>query len=94
MPDVAYPVFRALLDYLLTDEVSENINADEALELMMLANAYGVLRLEQLCEHLVAMRLSEQNVHEVSRCAEMIGACQLQRATARLLKSGATAVGG
>jgi len=94
LPNVSYSVFRALLDYLLTDEMPEGFEntdqrceavLDAALELMMLANAYGVLRLEQLCEQVLVAGVSKQNVHEISRCAQLIGASQLQRASARLI---------
>ena len=116
---------------LLTDEMPEGFEntdqrceavLDAALELMMLANAYGVLRLEQLCEQaprplppstlleranhpsalprtdpsacadspaqrvqVLVAGVSKQNVHEISRCAQLIGASQLQRASARLI---------
>jgi len=94
LPNVSYSVFRALLDYLLTDELPEELedaNArcdlalDGALELMMLANAYGVQRLEQLCQQVLVKGISKQNVHEISRCAQLIGASQLQRASARCI---------
>ena len=48
---------------------------------MMLANAYGISRLEQLCARKIATRLDANNVHEVARCASLIGEPYLQRAT-------------
>lgn len=78
--DVSYPVFRALLDYLLCDSLSDELPCDATLELLMLANAYGVTRLEQLCELKLTSRLDVDNVHEIGRCAAMIGAVYLERA--------------
>lgn len=92
VPHVSYNVFRGLIDYLVTDQLSATLSTEAVLDLMMLANAYGVLRLEQLCELYLSARLSEHNVAELSRCAELIGACQLKRASAKLLEgSGAAA---
>lgn len=56
---------------------------------MMLANAYGLMRLEQLCARLVGSWLSEQNAPEIHRCAELIGECYLQRAAAKWVESAA-----
>ena len=81
IPDVDYTVFRALLDYLLTDELAEaELTVVAVLELMMLANAYGVLRLEQLCEQSVSENLAESKVDEVRSCAMLIGSARLERA--------------
>lgn len=43
----SYAGYRALLDYLLCDELSVTLQAETLLECMMLANAYGIVRLEQ-----------------------------------------------
>uniref|UniRef100_A0A6U5EUN1 BTB domain-containing protein n=1 Tax=Calcidiscus leptoporus TaxID=127549 RepID=A0A6U5EUN1_9EUKA len=92
VPHVSYVVFRGLIDYLVTDHLPGTLSTEAVLDLMMLANAYGVQRLEQLCELSLAARLSEQNAAELSRCAELIGACQLKRASAKLLAGGGAAV--
>jgi len=88
IPDVSYAAFRSLLTYLLTDEVPPDLGdlslLHVVLELMMLANAYGVLRLEQMCARLITGYLSEANAKEVHDCAELIGECHLQRAAAKL----------
>ena len=86
--DVGYAAFRALLTYLLTDELSADMGMHVVLELMMLANAYGVLRLEQMCARLIGSFLSEQNAKEIHDCAELIGECYLQRAAAKLTDVG------
>lgn len=80
IPDVGYDVFRALLCYLLTDELSADLPVGALLEIMMLSNAYGVMRLEQLCARRVAAALSEHNACDAFRCAELIGECHLLRA--------------
>ena len=85
---MGYAAFRALLTYLLTDELSADMGMHVVLELMMLANAYGVLRLEQMCARLIGSFLSEQNAKEIHDCAELIGECYLQRAAAKLTDVG------
>ena len=78
--DASYDVYRALLDYLLSDYLSNHLVAETTLELMMLANAYGISRLEQLCALSIAALLDPQNLSEVARCAGLIGEHHLRRA--------------
>ena len=80
VPDVSYTVYRALLDYLLCDELTEGLDTELLLELMMVSNAYGVTRLEQLCARKLITRLESENVEEIGRCAHLIGSCFLLRA--------------
>jgi hypothetical protein len=77
--DTCYDVYRALLDYLLCDELREALETSVVLELMMLANAYGVTRLEQMCASKLISRLDAENVEAVGHCAQMIGAGYLAR---------------
>ena len=83
VPDVPYDVYRALLDYLLSDHLSGFLRAETLLELMMLSNAYGILRLEQLCARQLARELDTSNVSEIARCAALIGEHHLLRAADR-----------
>lgn len=80
VPDVSYVTYRALLDYLLSDAISDELGYEPTAELMMLANAYGVCRLEQLCARRLAARLSPDNMREIGHCASLIGEAHLQRA--------------
>ena len=83
--DVDYAAFRGLIDYLLTDEGPERLPTQVVLDLMMLANTYGVRRLEQLCARALADQLSLDNAHEVRHCASLIGASHLVRAASKLV---------
>ena len=85
VPDVSYSVYRALLDYLLSDEISEHLPTEAALELMMLANSYGVVRLEQLCARKLAYRLDASNVTDIARCADLINERHLLRAATKFM---------
>jgi hypothetical protein len=81
--ETGYAVYRALLDYLLCDELAEGLSPESLLECMMLANAYGVLRLEQKCSRRLVERLNGHVVREVCRCAQLIGDSHLARACER-----------
>ena len=86
VPDVGYDVYRALLDYLLSDYLAGHLQPDTLLELMMLSNAYGIARLEQLCARKLASVLDTHNVGEVARCASLIGEHHLHRAADRFAR--------
>lgn len=81
--DISYDVYRALLDYLLSDHLTAQLPAETYLELMMLSNAYGLGRLEQLCARKLAAVLDMNNVGEIARCASLIGEQHLHRAADR-----------
>jgi hypothetical protein len=85
--DVSYDTFCALVDYLLTDELAPHLAAEKALDLLLLANAYMIVRLEQLCASRLVEIFDEENVAEVARCATLIGATQLERAATRWMRS-------
>ncbi|KAL3904642.1 MAG: hypothetical protein SGPRY_011209 [Prymnesium sp.] len=84
IPDVSYTAYRALLSYLLADELSSDLSVAEMVELMMLANAYDVKRLEQLSAHAIAPLLDKRNAAEVLSCAESIGQSYLVRAAMKI----------
>lgn len=86
VPDVGYEVYRALLDYLLSDYLAGHLPPETLLELMMLSNAYGIGRLEQLCARKLASVLDMHNVGEVARCASLIGEQHLHRAADRFAR--------
>ena len=50
---ITLQVFRCLVNYLVTDDVPELMPIEYALELLMLANAYQVTRLEEICEQVI-----------------------------------------
>mmetsp|Transcript_28556 Transcript_28556/g.87381 ORF Transcript_28556/g.87381 Transcript_28556/m.87381 type:complete len:335 (+) Transcript_28556:746-1750(+) len=85
LPGVPYHAFRSLIDYLLTDEVSEVLSAEHALDLIMLANAYQLTRLEHICEQMLLPLVDKDNAREVSSCADLIGASLLHRVAKRML---------
>ena len=81
--DLVVDEFTLLVQLSPLLELSDELPCDTTLELLMLANAYGVARLEQLCARKLAARLDAQNVAEIGRCAGMIGEAHLERAAGR-----------
>eukprot|EP00095_Tigriopus_kingsejongensis_P000582 maker-scaffold372_size192401-snap-gene-0.50 protein:Tk00582 transcript:maker-scaffold372_size192401-snap-gene-0.50-mRNA-1 annotation:"rcc1 and btb domain-containing protein 1" len=55
-----YPVYRAFLEYLYTDEV--NLSTEDAVELLDLANAYCEVQLKRRCELLIQKGINIENV--------------------------------
>ena len=49
-----------------SDALADTLSAEYLLGLMMLANAYGVSRLEQMCARRLITRMDADNVHEVA----------------------------
>lgn len=56
----SYPVYKAFLEYLYTDEL--NLGTEEAVELLDLANAYCEPQLKKRCESLIQMGINIDNV--------------------------------
>ena len=92
--DASYCVYRALLDYLLCDEIAHELEVESLAELLMLSNAYGVSRLEFLSARKLATKIDDQNVDEILQCAVLIGEVHLQRACERFRQGAAEAVSG
>ena len=51
--DASLPSFLAMLEYLYTDTLPDDIT-DDAVELMVLADRFGLPRLVAMCEQLIA----------------------------------------
>ncbi|KAH9512730.1 RCC1 and BTB domain-containing protein 1 [Bulinus truncatus] len=72
----SYPVYKAFLKYLYTDDV--DLNADEALGLLDLSNAYCEELLKMKCEALIRQSISMENVAMLYAAAIKFGAQQLE----------------
>jgi len=83
--EVSYGAYRVLLDYLLCDQLAEGQNTSLLLDVMMLANAYGVLRLEQMSAHKLMSRLDTENATYIGHYAQLIGSAHLARAARKAL---------
>jgi len=76
VPDIEPETFRGLLHYLYSGLASENV-ADEALDLLLVADKYGVDGLKQICEEKAAIH--RNNVVDVLLVADRIQNEKLMR---------------
>jgi hypothetical protein len=58
--DYSYEAFFCLLQYLYTDDTE--LNGENVVEVLTLANEYGVDRLKQKCEKFIGEGIEEENV--------------------------------
>ncbi|XP_055465666.1 RCC1 and BTB domain-containing protein 2 isoform X3 [Psammomys obesus] len=59
MSEFSYPVFRAFLEYLYTDNI--NLSPEEAVGLLDLATFYSETRLKKLCQQTIKQGICEEN---------------------------------
>lgn len=74
--DVAAPTFKALLKFLYCEDIELDYRL--AIELLGLAEKYGVNNLRELCEGFLAEALTKENVVELSNIAECFEANNLK----------------
>jgi len=64
LPDIGYPVFLALLEYIYTDKVGD-ISSDLAVHLLIAAERFLLDRLKALCEDVIRKSISADNVIQI-----------------------------
>merc|ERR1712050_180109 len=69
LPDVAYPVFLLLLEYIYTDQVGD-ISSDLAVHLLIAAERFLLDRLKALCEDTIRKSISIDNVVQIMMTAK------------------------
>merc|ERR1712232_1011789 len=69
LPDVAYPVFMLLMEYIYTDEVGD-VPADLATHLLVAAERFLLDRLKALCEDIIRKSISIDNVVQIMLTAK------------------------
>merc|ERR1719352_285136 len=69
LPDVAHPVFLALLEYIYTDKVGD-ISSDLAVHLLIAAERFLLDRLKALCEDIIRKSISIENVVQIMMTAK------------------------
>jgi len=69
IPGVSHRVFKALLEYLYTDEV--DISLEFAMELFVAADQFGVERLKRLCEQTILSSINIDSAALILQAANM-----------------------
>merc|ERR1712232_1246110 len=64
LPDVTYPVFMLLMEYIYTDEVGD-VSPDLATHLLVAAERFLLDRLKALCEDIIRKSISVDNVVQI-----------------------------
>eukprot|EP00327_Prymnesium_parvum_P004887 CAMPEP_0182850974 /NCGR_PEP_ID=MMETSP0006_2-20121128/30381_1 /TAXON_ID=97485 /ORGANISM="Prymnesium parvum, Strain Texoma1" /LENGTH=559 /DNA_ID=CAMNT_0024981617 /DNA_START=42 /DNA_END=1722 /DNA_ORIENTATION=+ len=77
IPDVSYDVFLIVLTFLYTGKPRE-ISLETAVEVMSLANLYGIDPLKRICAEVVTAGLNVQNAAYVLHAADTYQAAQLR----------------
>ncbi len=85
-----YPVYRAFLEYLYTDEV--NLCPEDAVGLLDLANAYCETELKKRCEGLIKQGITVDNVAMLYQTALQFSAPELESFCFRFAFNHLTAV--
>jgi len=76
--DTSYEVFKSLLEYLYTDEIE--IKWEQAMDLFVAADQFGVERLKKLCEKKILVSINNDNAATILQAANMHHATGLSKA--------------
>merc|ERR1719188_1073161 len=77
--DISLPTFMKLLEFIYSDQLNDLDSAEQAIDVLVAANKYGLDRLKRLCEkHLVAL-IDLENVVELLHLSDMHQAAELKR---------------
>jgi hypothetical protein len=68
IPDIAYNVFEAILEYLYTDTV-RGMNVDMAVSLMIAAEQFMLDRLKAMCQDSIRKNINTENVVPILRAS-------------------------
>jgi hypothetical protein len=73
------PTFRKLLEFIYSDQLTDLESADQAIDVLVAANKYGLDRLKRLCEKFLVALIDLENVIELLYLADMHQAVELKR---------------
>ena len=77
--DIAPYTFKKLLEFVYTDKISAFETADQAIDILVAANKYGLDRLKRLCEKYLVGIIDLDNVIELLYLSDMHQAMELKR---------------
>jgi RCC1 and BTB domain-containing protein len=89
-PTVRFPVFKAFLQYLYTDQIE--LPAEEAVDLLKLANYYCETKLRNQCEILIKQSIKIQNAARLYSSARLYNAKELEEFSFQYMLHHLTAV--
>lgn len=77
--DISLPTFKKLLEFIYSDQLVKIENADQAIDVLVAANKYGLDRLKRLCEKYLVSLIELDNVIELLYLSDMHQAIELKR---------------
>ena len=69
--DISLPTFMKLLEFIYSDQLNDIESAEQAIEVLVAANKYGLDRLKRLCEKFLVQLIDLENVVELLYLSDM-----------------------
>lgn len=77
--DISLPTFKKLLEFIYSDQLNDLASVDQAIDVLVAANKYGLDRLKRLCEKYLVALIDLENVIELLYLSDMHQAVELKR---------------
>ena len=77
--DISLPTFMKLLEFIYSDQLNDLESAEQAIDVLVAANKYGLDRLKRLCEKYLVQLIDLENVVELLYLSDMHQAMELKR---------------
>ena len=77
--DINLPTFNKLLEFIYSDQLNDLESAEQAIDVLVAANKYGLDRLKRLCEKFLVAMIDLENVVELLYLSDMHQAMELKR---------------
>ena len=77
--DINLPTFMKLLEFIYSDQLNDLESAEQAIDVLVAANKYGLDRLKRLCEKFLVQLIDLENVVELLYLSDMHQAMELKR---------------
>ena len=77
--DISLPTFQKLLEFIYSDQLNDLESAEQAIDVLVAANKYGLDRLKRLCEKFLVQLIDLENVVELLYLSDMHQAMELKR---------------
>jgi len=69
--DINLPTFMKLLEFIYSDQLNDLESAEQAIDVLVAANKYGLDRLKRLCEKFLVQLIDLENVVELLYLSDM-----------------------
>lgn len=77
--DISLTTFQKLLEFIYSDQITDFVNTEQAIDVLVAANKYGLDRLKRLCEKYLVALIDLENVIELLYLSDLHQAMELKR---------------